>query len=94
MLLWLGYKQTSLKYGDPALNYVILLFTHDTKLRLCLTGATHNLKWVRYTHIITCRIWIKILGNIANSMPIYPSTFLSEGQNKKADTCYRYDYPA
>ena len=36
------------------LNKTIYILTH---LMLCLATATHNIKWVKITHI--CRMWIK-----------------------------------
>ena len=41
------------------LSYLILIFTY---LKLCLTTATHNFKWVKITHM--CLIWDQTFANL------------------------------
>ena len=43
-----------------ALNWINWISTH---LKLCLTTATHNFKWVKITHIII--IWHQPFSNLA-----------------------------
>ena len=41
------------------LNYIIWFFTH---LKLCLATATHNIRWVKITHIVL--IWDQTFANV------------------------------